>query len=122
MANPGGLNLSKSMDLLPKPMDSLLKSIDFPAFNPWNIHSQVLGALTSKRILKRSEASRNGHLEGNRLISKEYPLKFDRNPLKFDENPLKFNGNPLKLDGNPLKFNGNPLKFDGNPLKFNEIH
>ena len=85
--------------------DSLLKSIDFPAYNPWNIHSQVLGALRSKRILKRSdsEASRNGHLEGNRLISKEYPLKFDGNPLKFDGNPLKFNRNPLKSNRNPIR-------------------
>ena len=115
MANPGGLHLSKSMVLLPKP-------IDFLAYDPWNVHLQVLEALRIKRILKLSEASRTGHLEGNPLNSKENPLKFDGNPLKFDENPLKFNGNPLKLDGNPLKFNGNPLKFDGNPLKFNEIH
>ena len=78
MANPGGLNLSKSMALLPKPMD-------FLAYNPWNIHSQVLEALRIKRISKRSEASRTGHLEGNPLISKENPLKFDGNPLQSFE-------------------------------------
>ena len=84
---------AKSMDLLPKPMGSLLKSIDCLAYNPWNTHSQIMEAL---RIWKDFE-----------MIWSLQDLPFGRKSNRFSAN---FKGFPFESSGFAFQINGFPFE------------